>query len=266
MYIGESVDMPFLIDGASAPTQYPVVYSGNPDLDPETSTSLFLGGVFEPATGLEIGVDYWRFEHKDVIDNNAQLIVDNEASYPGQVIRTGGVIDVVFADFVNIAEQKTDGIDLDASYRWKLAKGKLSLKETMTQLLSFKQKVSAGRSFESLAGEYRYPKLRSKTTLAWDRSHYSTSLSAHYIGGYKDKYYGRFNPNTGTIDNHKVDSQLTYNFQFTYHLGNISSFTVGIDNVTDEEPPFSNSEEVGYDFATHDPRGRFFYAKYSAEF
>jgi outer membrane receptor protein involved in Fe transport len=271
LYIGESVDRPFLIDGAIAPTptQYPVVYSGNPDLDPETSISLFLGGVFEPTSGLEVGIDYWRFEHKDVIDNNAQLIVDNEASYPGQVIRPGGPgtsIAVVFADFVNIAEQKTDGIDLDVSYGWKVGKGKLRLKETATQLLSFKRKVSSGRSFESLAGEYRYPKLRSKTTLIWDNSSYSTSLSANYIGGYRDKYYGRLNPNTGAIDTHEVDAQLTYDIQFVYHVGSVSSLTVGIDNVTDEDPPFSNSEIEGYDFATHDPRGRFFYAKYTAEF
>ena len=271
LYIGESVDRPFLVDGtvAPTPTQYPVVYSGNSDLDPETSTSLFLGGVFEPTPGLEIGVDYWRFEHKDVIDNNAQLIVDNEASYPGQVIRPGGPgtpIAVVFADFINIAEQKTDGIDLDVSYGWKVGKGKLRLKETATQLLSFKRKVSSGRSFESLAGEYRYPKLRSKTTLAWNNNNYMASLSANYIGGYRDKYYGRISPNTGAVDTHEVDSQLTYDIQLVYHVGSISSLTVGIDNVTDEEPPFSNSEVQGYDFATHDPRGRFFYAKYTAEF
>ena len=272
LYIGESVDRPFLIDGTTAPTptQYPVVYSGNPDLDPETSTSLFLGGVFEPMSGLEVGIDYWRFEHKDVIDNNAQLIIDNEASYPGQVIRAGALptdpIVVVFADFINIAEQKTDGIDLDVSYGWKIGDGKLRLKETATQLLRFERKVSSGRSFESLAGGYRYPKLRSKTTLIWDKSSFSTSLSANYIGGYRDKYYGRLNPNTNAIDTHEVDAQLTYDIQLVYHVGSVSSLTVGIDNVSDEDPPFSNSEIEGYDFATHDPRGRFFYAKYTAEF
>ena len=270
LYIGESVDLPFLIDGANAPAQYPVVYSGNPDLEPETSTSLYLGGVFEPASGLEIGIDYWRFDHKDVIDNNAQLILDNESSYPGQVIRSGALptdpIEVIFADFINIAEQKTDGIDLDVSYAWKTKMGSIRLKEAMTQLLNFKRKVSSGRSFESLAGEYRYPKLRSKTTLILDRSSYSTSLSANYIGGYRDKFYGRFNPNLGAIDTHTVDAYLTYDLQFIYHIGNDSSVTLGVDNLIDKEPPFSNSEEAGYDFATHDPRGRFFYAKYSAEF
>lgn len=271
LYIGDSEDFAFLVDGVvtPAPTQYPVYYSGNPDLDPETSTSLFLGGVFEPASGLEVGIDYWRFEHKDVIDNNAQLIVDNEAAYPGQVVRPGGMgtaIAEVYADFVNIAEQKTDGIDLDVNYGWKISTGKLRLKETMTKLLNFKRKVSAGRSYESLAGEYRYPKLRSKTTLTWEKSSYSTNLSANYISGYRDKYYGRISPDTGAIDTHRVNSQLTYDFQFIYHHGDVSSFTLGIDNVTDEDPPFSNSEVEGYDFATHDPRGRFFYAKYSAEF
>ena len=144
--------------------------------------------------------------------------------------------------------------------------GSIRLKEAMTQLLNFKRKVSSGRSFESLAGEYRYPKLRSKTTLILDRSSYSTSLSANYIGGYRDKFYGRFNPNLGAIDTHTVDAYLTYDLQFIYHIGNDSSVTLGVDNLIDKEPPFSNSEEAGYDFATHDPRGRFFYAKYSAEF
>ncbi|WP_419608384.1 hypothetical protein, partial [Thiolapillus sp.] len=41
---------------------------------------------------------------------------------------------------------------------------------------------------------------------------------------------------------------------------------VGAENIFDEEPPFSNKETEGYDFSTHDPRGRFIYGRVNWRF
>lgn len=281
MYLGESVDLPFLVDDvrcaatgsadACNPSQYPVVYSGNPDLKPEKSTSFNLGTVVEPIKDLFFSLDYFNIRHTDVIDNNAQLIIDNEGNFPDQIIRdpsrsTGagdpGPVEVVFGDYINIAEQRVTGLDFDVRFGWSLTgMGEFYFKETVTQLLSFERKVSRTQAFEDLEGTYRFPKRRSTTTFGWGMGAYTASLSAKYIDSYKDQYYGRVSPLTGEVDRHKVDSNLTFDLQMGYKVTKDGLLTLGIVNLTDEDPPFANGEVEGYDYATHDPRGRVYNLK-----
>jgi len=248
---------------------------GNPDLDAEESQSFYLGGVYEPVTNFVIGLDYWRYEHTNNIDNNAQFILDNEASFTGQVTRDAGAstgpgdpgpIVSIDADFFNVAEQETDGIDLSLKYNWHTASaGTFSIQEVLSRLLSFDRKTSADQPFEDLAGTYRFPELKSTTGFSWALNKFGASLTANYLGSYEDSLFGRTNPSTGNIDTHKVDSLLTFDAQFIYRVIKSGTLTVGINNVTDEEPPFANGEFEGYDVATHNPIGRFFYVRYKHE-
>lgn len=49
-------------------------------------------------------------------------------------------------------------------------------------------------------------------------------------------------------------------------VGKELTITVGCQNVTDEMPPVVNGNATYYDEEVHDPRGRMFYVKASAEF
>jgi hypothetical protein len=245
------------------PEQNFIVTSGNEDLDNEDSTSYYIGAVIEPLRDLTVGVDYWNYKVDDVIAQDAQFVVDNESQIPGGVDRGAptvpgdpGPIVQVNDQFFNIAEQETDGIDLDIRYQWLAGKvGTISIHELASRMLSFDRQATPGAANEDLLGTYRFPKWRSVTTLAWFRGNYAASVIANYIDDYEDD----FNPDL------EVDSSLTYDVQFVYSGFANSDVTLGIENVTDDTPPFANQEE-GYDFATHDPRGRFFYARYKYAF
>jgi len=57
-----------------------------------------------------------------------------------------------------------------------------------------------------------------------------------------------------------IDSWVTADVQYTYSFGDLkylsdASVTVGIQNLTNEEPPFV-PVITGYDGTLHDPRGR----------
>ena len=285
LYIGPTLDLPFLIDTTRCNAtgtlgcgdeQYATNLVGNPDLDAEESQSFYLGGVYEPVTNFVIGLDYWRYEHTNKIDNNAQFILDNEASFSGQVTRDAGAstgpgdpgpIVSIDADFFNVAEQETDGIDLSLKYMWKAGgAGTFTIQEVLSRLLSFDRKTSEDQPFEDLAGTYRFPELKSTTSFAWALNDFGASLTANYLGGYEDSLFGRINPSTGNIDTHKVDSLLTFDAQFFYRVIKSGTLTVGINNLTDEEPPFANGEIEGYDVAHHNPIGRFYYLRYKHEF
>jgi len=65
------------------------------------------------------------------------------------------------------------------------------------------------------------------------------------------------------------DLQAGYAFKDTkYDLLNNVRLVVGVLNVTDEDPPFSDSsnDTAGYDTSIHDPRGRFWYVQVSKKF
>jgi len=132
--------------------------------------------------------------------------------------------------------------------------------------LSFKQQISSTTGYVDLEGTYRFPELRSATTFAWLKKDYASSLIANYISSYDGLYNGRINGFTGDVDTFKVGSFVTWDFQFVYSGFNSTNLTFGIQNLADTAPPFSNSEIEGYDFATHNPRGRFFYARYGYAF
>lgn len=94
--------------------------------------------------------------------------------------------------------------------------------------------------------------------LSWNRNVFGATLTANYIDGYDDTV------NLSNPDN-KVDSTLTWDIQFVYTGIRKSTLTLGVKNLTDEDPPFAN-EVSGYDYAMNDPRGRFMYGTFAYKF
>jgi outer membrane receptor protein involved in Fe transport len=57
-----------------------------------------------------------------------------------------------------------------------------------------------------------------------------------------------------------VDLQVSHEFPHGFKA------TVGVLNIADTAPPFSDGESEGYDWVTHDPRGRFVYLEVTKKF
>ena len=287
LYQAQTSGVDFLVDNprcnatgtlGCAPTQIPVNFSGNDKLKPEESESIYLGAIIEPIDNFSIGLDYWRYEQTDVIDANTQFVVDNPGLYGYRVQRGAptvagdpGPILSVNDFYTNIGEQNTDGIDISVKYQWKVpAVGTFHIQSMVTRILEFERKAYPGAPTEDKLGTYQYPELRGNLTFGWKKTALAASITANYIDGYEDEFYGvdfyGNGPGDSNRDFHMVDSYKSYDAQISYTGIADSKLTFGIKNLTDEDPPFSNASNLGYDSATHDPTGRFYYARYNHQF
>ncbi|HEV7606771.1 MAG TPA: TonB-dependent receptor [Steroidobacteraceae bacterium] len=107
--------------------------TGNPELDPEKSTSFTAGLVFEPMTNLALTVDYWQIEVKNLITGVTDTSAVEEAYYanngvvniPGFTVTAGTpdpafpnalpVLGFVETSFTNQNKQEVSGIDFGAN-------------------------------------------------------------------------------------------------------------------------------------------------------
>ena len=75
----------------SRSTQRRSINGDNPGLQPETSASWFVGFVWEPIENFSMGVDYWKIDHNDIIEQPLDgFQLANAATFPGTVVSSSG--------------------------------------------------------------------------------------------------------------------------------------------------------------------------------
>jgi iron complex outermembrane receptor protein len=265
-------------------TQFTTQLGGNLNLKPEKSKNFTVGFVFEPITGLAFGADYYNIKIDNVIGTpSEQPIFENIAASeaagvlvryapgsPGCPTPTPGLpcpVNFGIQNLVNLTELKTEGIDVNASYRFPRASwGRVSVSFNGTYLMKWDQK-SAEQETLHLAGQFGggiaatvigsgatggFPHWKHVATVTTDIG--PVQLTAHqlFVGHYTDAETGR---TVGTY------SPIGLNAAYT-GIRNLT-LTLGVKNVFDNDPPYtrqSQSFQVGYDPSLADPTGRFWYA------
>ena len=265
-------------------TQFTTNLGGNPDLKPEKSKNLTAGFVFEPVAGFSFSADYFKIKIENVIGIPAEEpifsdIVGSEAA--GLIVRyapnsagcannPAGLpcpVNYGLQKFVNLSELTTEGVDVNASYRFPASSyGRYTLAFNGTYLMKWDQK-SVGQDTQRLAGQYGggvaatvigsgatggFPHWKHNASLSGEYGPVAVTLNQQFVGKYTDADGVR------TVASYSV---LGLNAAYT----GIRNFTIGlgVKNLLDRDPPFSNQQQafqVGYDPALADPTGRFFYA------
>jgi iron complex outermembrane receptor protein len=272
---------------------------GAPGLKPQSSDNFNLGVVLQTEGGLRASLDYWTFEYSDLIaaGETAQAIVNNDCLDDGipndpRVIRdAGGQLRQVNSEFVNIGKVKTDGWDLNADYTMDINSSTFIFDMAMTQVMSFDvDRDGDGISEFDGAGSRNFsnnfstlPELRAHAGVTWLMGDQSANLTYRYIDGYKNDQ-----SNDGPVDSWgTIDAQYSIVFPGLITDGD-TRFTVGMNNLTDEEPPaltrrdgsgnilpyqnagsgvFDGTDRPGYDDrAGHDIRGRIAYVRFVQSF
>jgi iron complex outermembrane receptor protein len=110
------------------------------------------------------------------------------------------------------------------------------------------------------------PQYKANLNLRWMYDIHSLIATIRHVDDYEDDTpqsalrgsYGFFAP---TIDSHtELDLQYSMQMSETGVFGGSSIFVFGIKNLTNEEPPVVNVDG-GFDYFTHDPRGRIVYCR-----
>jgi len=176
-------------------TQITTVSGGNVDLLPEKADTVVAGLVYQPRwlEGLRISTDWYEVKIKDAVGTlGAQRIVDEceinkVASLCKQFERdpASGFIGRVFNTFLNVAQSKVEGVDLEMAYRiepdfFGSQSETLSFRGLAGYIIERSNTPLGGRPTDQ-AGYLGTPDLTAVLTATYGIGSYSIQLQQRYI-------------------------------------------------------------------------------------
>src|SRR3984957_2670529 len=274
-----------------------IEFGGNPDLQPEKATTWTLGLDLHPeeVPGLRGNLGYYNIHFKNRIAN-AQLqgidvpdalrlyhilgpeiihftppqsLVRALAATPGYSDAFGsGITDlstigaIVDSRQHNLSIQKTSGMDFALSYAADSSIGKLDSGIAGTYILTFDNQFTAASPAISALNTVYNPvdlKMRAHEILA--HGPVSAALFVNYVNSYKDNRTGTIVPVASWTT---VDATLGYKVGAGHGFLNETSFTLGVINIANRNPPFVAPQYPGayggaaFDGANASILGRYF--------
>jgi iron complex outermembrane receptor protein len=258
--------------------QFLTVSGGNADLEPERSKNITLGMVFASKRwpAFTAAVDYYRIQQRNVVDANAQYILDQNAevgSFADRVVRDeNGDILSIAANKINIGTRRVRGWDLNANYAFpKTRKGRLYLSLNASNINRYSEQQSPVSRSVNLAGTFAdeasegrgaLPKWKLNVGAYWKYKRWQASYTTHYISKLVEQV-------PFSVEKRTISSWLTHDIQASYVFfwGEGARITLGVNNVFDKEPPLSAAAfNDNIDARTHDLIGRFGYLKLALQF
>ena len=254
---------------------------GNPNLKPEKSKNLTFGLVLEPVKDLTVGLDFWWVRLTDAIGflpdttifgdpaKFASLFVRNSSgqlSFDGTQC-PGANCGYVLQQQNNLGGINTNGIDLSATYRLRTADvGTFNFTLNGTYVSKYEYQTDPSSPWIQNVGIYsgNGPIFRWQHTanVQWNFGAFGLGLTNRYKAGYLDQ-----NDPTQVaaccLNNH-VGTYSLWDVNGSWAVTKALSVVVGVRNVLDTDPPFSNQGatfQTGYDPRFTDPTGRAYYLR-----
>jgi iron complex outermembrane receptor protein len=263
------------IDGCT--DQWPVERRSNPDLKPETSRQFALGAVWDASRQLNLSVDYWNIEKKDVISTlGEQIIVDSPAKYNGKYIERDddGFISSILLQKENQGRLKTEGVDFGVDYKSAATPlGRFSVNMSATLVLKYDRQFGPLEADRSNLGVFLndqvIQKWRHRISFGYDRGPLSATLANQYSSSYRDQNTTYDPTSNALLPSRRVAAYSLWDLSASYALGKNLKLRAGVLNVLDSAPPFSNQAYyflAGYDPTYTDPRGRSAFASVNYSF
>ena len=257
-------------------TQIRTRVGGNPNLTPEEADILTVGLVWTPEflSGLSAAVDYYRYELTNAIGGLGADFILNSCAKRGELCDRierfpDGNVRQLDNRTANVNGLESDGVDLAIAYTGiELPFGEFDLRLDLTRVLSHDLVQPDGTIIDHAGwfrdeqgghfGEWKFIiglryLLNEQFDVTWD---------GRYIDTVTEEYEDQF---TSEVFERELEGLFYHDLQANYRfdLGDVdSTLTVGIDNVLDEDPPFSlDGFNDNTDVRTFDTAGRFAYAR-----
>jgi iron complex outermembrane receptor protein len=193
------------VTSACSPAQVALVTSPNPGLSPERSKNFNLGIIWDPLPRASISVDWWKIKRSNEINQeqvDAAILAGHAARDPGSVSNIPGdpgAITAVLTRYVNSAESKVRGIDIDGRYAYKLPAtyGNLSFDVKYTHIYEWLRREQDGseRDFAGTHGNCDVtnctgtPNNRANVRFGWDRNDWRASVNMNYRGKLENTFF-----------------------------------------------------------------------------
>ncbi|MDH5822143.1 TonB-dependent receptor [Luteimonas sp. RD2P54] len=278
----------------TASAQTPLAFfsgAGNPNLEPEESTSTTVGFVWSPgfAEGLSMNVDWWEIEIDNtiVLDTPTQMLddcyIENIASRCTTFTRdpVTGIVNNMNFGSRNAGYVEVEGFDFGAAYRIDTGYGRfgVDLQNTYTVRNEFKSDDVSEFTTQanSFGGNFR---LRSNLNLTWEQGDFGASWAMRYHSAMKeecldaeafpgecsDPDYIAANPSQSGPTNRT--GSVTFNdVQLRWSAPWNATISVGANNVFDRYgPPMYSAPNSNTNYYGGFDIGRFVYMKYQQRF
>jgi len=206
----------------------PYVQTTNPDLQPEKSKSFTAGIIVEPMRGLNMTLDYYKIQIKNLIVTQA----GNDPSFDpvwvrgpaapvdiatgvgqGRVTGTPSVGPILYATspYINAGSTETHGVEADIRYRWRLANemgtvtANLSAAHVfgyVTEVVGASYQLAGTQGPSSVGGATGNPKDRAQFTLGYNRGPLDVTATVNYTSGFSttDPALGAFDCASTALD------------------------------------------------------------------
>jgi iron complex outermembrane receptor protein len=227
---------------------------GNTHLQPENSYGYYLEAIWTPASkddhswwawakGFSAYIDWYQIDLRNQINTiDAQTLVGAPNAIPGSVIRnSAGFVQEVIANYQNVGNTLTDGIDFGASYITKEYNwGKLDFELNATYIYKFDERRLEGNAdgtanFQVLQADDNLgrggPDFKMVASLFYSKhlfgnDNFRTGITLNYIDSETD-FVSDLRGSLPAVDTgqsppgytHKVGDWTTFDWQISYEFG-----------------------------------------------
>lgn len=253
-------------------------------LQPETARHATLGMQWRRGREISVGIDFWSSRLRRGIDTlDPERVLDDERLHARHLVRCsqlGAAAAAAIADcrgadadfdaiafidtpLTNLSRISTQGVDLSLALAWGgAASGDWSLSANGTYITRHRVVAAPGAAAENTVGRYvddlPLPRWQIAAQLGWSRADWSLTLAHRLRAGYHDAEPSR-----------RVAATRLFDIGIGYSGWQDSSLEVGIRNLLDRRPPYSNQRDTAqanYDPRLSDPSGRALYLRIGRRF
>ena len=250
------------------PTTSGIIESRGSNLTPrpELSENSFVGLVYEPAfvKGLSVQVNYYDTIQKDLLQLlSAQTMINNEALFADRITRAAPTaadtalnqpgqitaINRVFANFGRVVNRSMD-VTFDYRLPWEQF-GRFRVNAAASRTLEATRQLAPGQPPVVLDDDTASPpKWRINAAVFWNKGDWSGSAFYSRVNGFTNNSAGNTLTANGTTITYyptpavsKLDVRVGYEFRngIWRDYGKGLRVNVGVNNVFDQEPPFSDT-------------------------
>jgi iron complex outermembrane receptor protein len=258
------------------------VYTGNMDLDVETSKSFTAGFVWSPVSYFDLAVDYYKIEVSNQVQTQSrELLRSTEADCRLGVTDNGAAIDInsptcvdalsrvirdqdgfitsVHFSPINIAKEETSGVDVTANYRLLTASaGDFVFRANYNWTHRHTRQLYPGDPTEDMLdvsfADTTLPRNKGNVGVSWDKGAFGASLFGNYVGR-----VANYNNDAWTESTWRFNAGARYDV--TDHL----RISLSINNLFDKMPPRDATwaNYPYYDTSWFDSFGRSYYLQFT---
>jgi len=188
-------------------TNIAIVSVGDPSVKPETAKSYTAGFVLEPTSSTSVSLDYFKIDRDNEITQADQATIVGGAPLSitptGDTVRVPGAMPNSFlyydefgdlatisGPYMNLAQTKTDGLDLDFRQKFDLAElGALDIGLVWTYIFNYEKTNPDGTKLEYVGTHGPYalssaggtPRNRGSLELSWSRDALGLTARVNYV-------------------------------------------------------------------------------------